>query len=819
MDIGGKMKKSERDDLLDLMASIMEAIDFCRTNEVDVETRNTFHNDFSEAFGAVYNQLEEYCKIYDLSGFEINMKSLLMAIQDVLDLSELNFNEKYNEFFNIFLELSDKMQNLEVSYEMVFLPYHASMWDSMESVWEEAKKDKNCIPYIIPIPYFYKDEKGNLSELQYDGDKFPKDIPITDYREYDIQEKKPEIIFFHNPYDNYNRVTTVHPDFYSDRLKMASRLLIYIPYFIFTDQIHDMYINLPGIKNADAVFLQSEEVAKRYEEVYLWEDKNKFYPVGSPKIDRAKKMKRLKKEELLVPNDWIVKAKGKKVVLFNTHLNNIINSGEEFMKKIQLVIDTFKKSENAILLWRPHPLSQATTTALNPAMYNKYLKIVEDFKAWGGGIYDEEPDFDTSLSFADAYYGDGSSLVKICYEIKMPVLLQNIEFNEEPSSLLKESINFEDACFCDNKMWFFSSFLNALFSKDLDTGIISFHGKVPGENDTERRLYSRINIVDSLIILTPFRAKNIAVYDIKSEEFKIYPVEGCINTDIKYYDSIVFEKDVYMFPLLSNKTIKFSLDTEKISHVDAINDAFRNEIKENEGLMTLGVLKSEKNIYIPSCIKPELHIYNLEKKSLETRKIKNCPNTFSSIEKIGNNLYIFPLNSADIIISDVENDSISKISIPKTEDMSTYYSTAVKDEKIYILDVAGNTLFCLDTKSQKIEKLFDFKEQSFYEKRYFFEIDRYVNIKIHNDELLVFPFGDKDFIKINLNTNDICYEVIRTKEISFERSYEIDENAMVLYENSYMDLEIYLDKVVNNRKETLIESEETIGSKIYHTII
>ena len=38
--------------------------------------------------------------------------------------------------------------------EMVFLPYKASMWDSLESVWKAADEDKeHCIAYVMPIPY------------------------------------------------------------------------------------------------------------------------------------------------------------------------------------------------------------------------------------------------------------------------------------------------------------------------------------------------------------------------------------------------------------------------------------------------------------------------------------------------------------------------------------------------------------------------------------------------------------------------------------------------------------------------------------------
>ena len=49
----------------------------------------------------------------------------------------------------------------------VFLPYKVSMWDSMETVWKAADKDPDCDAYVVPIPYFDKDQDGNLTVEHY----------------------------------------------------------------------------------------------------------------------------------------------------------------------------------------------------------------------------------------------------------------------------------------------------------------------------------------------------------------------------------------------------------------------------------------------------------------------------------------------------------------------------------------------------------------------------------------------------------------------------------------------------------------------------
>ena len=84
--------------------------------------------------------------------------------------------------------------------EIAFLPYKASMWDSMESVYLAASKDPEVHAVVVPIPYFEKDENGSLARKCYEIEEFPQNIPCTSYVDYDIKSVKPDIIYIHNPY-------------------------------------------------------------------------------------------------------------------------------------------------------------------------------------------------------------------------------------------------------------------------------------------------------------------------------------------------------------------------------------------------------------------------------------------------------------------------------------------------------------------------------------------------------------------------------------------------------------------------------------------
>lgn len=806
------MKKSERDDLLNLIASIMEAIDFCKNNQLDEDMKSTFHNDFSNAFQSVYKNLFLLMEKYELKNYN-------NSIKEIKESTEIIDENSYDDLLNILYNIKSKLESEMVTYEMVFMPYHITMWDSMESIWEEAVKDPCCIPYVIPIPYYCKDEKGNIGEMEYDGNKFPSYVPITDYREYNIQEKRPEIIFFHNPYDNYNRVTTVHPDYYSDKLKNASRLLIYVPYFIFADYVPGMYINLPGIKNADAVFVQSEEIAEKYRESYIGKDKDKFYPVGSPKMDRAKKINKMDREDLPIPDEWKEKCRNKTVVLYNTHLNSIINSGEKFLKKISYVINKFKNNKEAVLLWRPHPLSQATATALNPGVYERYLEIVNEFIKDGSGIYDKDGDLDVTIAMSDGYFGDGSSLIEICRELEMPVMLQEFEYNRDPLPEEMECVNFEDVCFSEDKMWFFSSVVNGLYSKDNLTGKVMFHGKVPGEKDNERRLYSGINNIGEKIVLTPFRGKKIGVYDIKKEEFKTYSFDKYIDSEINYYGSIVLDEDIYMFPLVGKTAMRFCPKTGEIDELKEINNVLLERESDETKLSIFNGISSESKIYLPSGSNGAVYVYDIVDKSVEIIEISGKMSGFSSVEKFGDKLYLFPMNSREAIVYDLKEKIYDYIELIKGDMQATYYSTCSYRDKIYILDVSSSFVMSLDVTNNDVDIIHKIPEQGFYEKKYFFEIDRYINIIVNNGELIIPPFGDRSMEKISLEDQEVVSETIRSKENMAERIYPMESDSPVLFENSYKDLDEYIKLVSKKKTNKYIENEETVGSKIYHMIV
>lgn len=377
--------------------------------------------------------LEEYCE-------------LIFQISQSMDDPE-NRKQLAQTVRNLLIRLHSKAVELlpEDRKEIVFFPYKASMWDSLESVWKAADADPECDAYVIPIPYYDKNPDGSFREMHYEGDLFPDYVPITRYDAYSLEERRPDAIYIHNPYDNCNLVTSIDPQYYASRLKNYTDCLIYIPYFV-VDEVRNIdrlehYVICPAVICADYVIVQSEKVKEKYGEILnryfsaargkKTDFSEKIWGIGSPKFDAVNKGK-LRIQDL--PEEWIkiIGNGDRKIIFYNTHLSLLMPLYyKRFLLKLKNVLAYFKQRNDVVLLWRPHPLAIQTIRSMNPAALEPYLEIVNQYKEEKWGIYDDTADMDRSIAISDAYYGSDSSLVPIYRQTGKPILLHSLNVPTE----------------------------------------------------------------------------------------------------------------------------------------------------------------------------------------------------------------------------------------------------------------------------------------------------------------------------------------------------------------------------------------------------
>jgi hypothetical protein len=341
---------------------------------------------------------------------------------------------------------------LEEKVEVVFFPYMASMWDSMESVWKAAKSDSKCEVYVVPIPYYDKLPNGQLAEMHYEGNQFPEGVEITDWMSYDFENRNPNIIFIHNPYDNFNYITSVHPRFYSSNLAKYTDLLAFIPYFFCGNNTINMSIcNTEAMRNIDLCFVESGKMKNAYQNAVdmnfnragsnsIPAKRVRFVALGSPKLD---KITSDYNSNYTLPDTWkklMTKDDGsfRKVVLYNTSISNMLENSELYIKHLKETIALFEKEEDILLWWRPHPLMHDTFRAMRPSLYEEYSTIVNEFQSKRMGIYDTTSDLHRAIAVSDAYYGDWGSVLAMYQCTNKPIMTQNFHDQMDYKKLSKK---------------------------------------------------------------------------------------------------------------------------------------------------------------------------------------------------------------------------------------------------------------------------------------------------------------------------------------------------------------------------------------------
>jgi len=402
------MRKLHQTQILDLLKTLDKAIDeikrLLKNNQIP--TAINLLADCQDSAVNIGEFIEEMC------GENTKTVGLLTEFSEMLykASTEINNETSRDKFTS---PLQDKLRLIKNSVnnelkpnkiEIAFFPYKASMWDSLESIYLAAKDDPACDAYVVPIPYYDRLPGGAFGQMHYEGREYPSNIPVADWQSYNLEERRPDVIFVHNPYDANNYVTSVHPNFYCERLKNLTDCLVYVPYFVSAgDKVGEHFCTLPGTLYAHKVIVQSESIRQDYIKHFKeFEKKNncravfgkpedKFVALGSPKFDKAINSK---PEDFTLPPEWqrlIMKPDGtkKRVFFYNTTIASILAGDEKYLQKIRYVLGVFRNEPDVVLLWRPHPLNEATYQAMRPRLLDEYERIIEDYKREGWGIFDE----------------------------------------------------------------------------------------------------------------------------------------------------------------------------------------------------------------------------------------------------------------------------------------------------------------------------------------------------------------------------------------------------------------------------------------------
>lgn len=537
------------------------------------------------------------------------------------------------------MTVKELLHEKEVKKEILFLPYKASMWDSLESIWLAAKADPNCNVYVMPIPYCDRSPGGEASTWYCEADQMPDYVPITDWQTYDIAVRKPDVIYIHNPYDECNLVTSVHPRFYSGELKKHTAMLVYVPYFVVGETLPQSFYALPAYVHVNKIIVQSEKMMDYYEPKLT---KGKLAALGSPKVDRVL---RYKNDKLPIPKEWTARIGNRKVLFYNTSLSSLLQNREKALAKMRYVFSLFKGREDVVLLWRPHPLIKATLKSMLAPLTQEYGRLEEGFVQQDTGILDTTADVTAAIAISDAYIGeDTSSIVHLFGAAGKPIFVLDMEMAQEVSEDGKNAVCFSD-CFVDGEtIWFVPQQMNALCKMDINSGKVEVEVGLPGNEGGLSIPYVDVLKVEEKMYLLPHAADSILEYDLKTKFLKRteIPGAGVYNFDrmIRYQDYLFLKPKCYPAIVrydLRDGTLKF------------YRECMKGFLQSNgEPMFTWAVCQKDNVLLMASAQQNKVLAFNMD-----TGKHK-----IHTVGKLGNSYFSMAFDGKDYWLVQCKNSAI-----------------------------------------------------------------------------------------------------------------------------------------------------------------
>lgn len=827
------MRKKDKKQILRLIHTLEEANSVLLSilyGESDEEQVQVLSDEQSAAI-AIGNRIEE------LEGEGTEAVAILEKYCELLwqisqETEKESRKQGIEQLFLLITQEKAAVSDIHETIDVVFLPYKASMWDCMETVWRAAQEDPDCNAYVVPIPYYDLRPDGSEGEMHCEADLMPDYVPITSYKDYILSKARPEVIYVHNPYDEYNKVTRVHPDFYSSVIRNYTDMLVYIPYFFTSGRMPETHRLQPVYAYADKVILQTEDMIDDIDDVV---PRKKLLPLGSPKKERLIWME-THKAQLDFPEEWEKRTNGRKVILYNISISGLLKEREKMLDKMEEVFSLTASRDDIVLLLRPHPLLDATLTSMCADLVARYKKLMDYFKKHNIGIIDKTADPGKAVVFADAYIGEvTSSMVDMFRVVNKPRLfLTDKKFYQPTRDEMRSERTF-DVCRIGDEIWFVTHSLQLLCRLNLKNQKIEVEAEVPEVLQTEDLRYVTIVNYENKIILVPYRADALCIYDMIGKCFtKHYFKEEFVN--YCFGRAVLYQHYLFLTPRDYPAIVRYDILTGGFEYyTQCIEDALELIEEEKQGSpFVWAVSHYGEELYIGSMWSNVVLKFSMETGQYSVSKVGKETNTYMGMAADEEYCWLILYDSPNVVRwNRITGETEEFGQFPKEFEAGSIPFKNILDfgNELYMVPCHANHICKLDKKTGKIsfaEFLLPYKEgtylSEFYARiaaNYDFakKISEYeiMALSLYDDSLVVLNVNDKSCQKIPLRIDDYLMRESRKNSRNLRESWEDGKQTISKY------LELVSDDMfdANRRRGSwkfIMDKDLQTGSEIHAEI-
>ncbi len=330
----------------------------------------------------------------------------------------------------------------------------------------------------------------------------------------------------------------------------------------------------------------------------------------------------------------------------------------------------------------------------------------------------------------------------------------------------------------EEKLWFCPLKLNSLFSYDLNTGELSWKGRIPGEPIFKQALYRNCVRCNNKVYLVPYTASEIAIYDINTKEIKKLKVEDYGVKNNRYSCAAVYGNMIFMFGDKTPCTLIINTDTDEVSYFEKMHNELDSIKNKDIGFYISRSLIIEENLcYFIGAEANVLVIFNMDTMEYEFVPLGESEGSYNNLYKMNDDIYLIPGRNNRFAVWNIKNKTLNEIG-EKVEGSAQYFATYECNKKVYALADNADHNIC---------------------------ISQGENGYLHNREEIN-SFADHSFCSDKL------------EEVKFKYSYAYSDEKRVLF-FCRMNRKLYqIDKTLGTKKQEYIFLNSEIRKQISSTV-
>ena len=289
--------------------------------------------------------------------------------------------------------------NGSTNFSIAFLPYKRSMWNSMQSVYEECIAS-GIDAHVYPIPYLRMKENRQPDYLDTDFALFgdiAERIETLEHADY---------IAIHYQYEDHNRVTNMLPKYFTKALKDRYHAkIIFLPYGIYGNK--QTYSLQPGCRDVDYAFMESPEAEQLFISGWLTQGVDftgRCFGYGSAKLDLCRDLLKV------IPPEWEERISDRSVTLLCNSLGPFLADPYRKIGEYEDIVNQ-ELEKNHTVIFRPHPLLRTTIKSMRPDTDHYYHKLLRNLEQHFHVIIDESEYLERAMAAADYLISDPSSVI------------------------------------------------------------------------------------------------------------------------------------------------------------------------------------------------------------------------------------------------------------------------------------------------------------------------------------------------------------------------------------------------------------------------